>query len=250
MSERELNEQEPARIVVNDRRRIDPETGAVRQPVAGSAPAGAAPADVSGGAAAESVPLAGAGSAAGSPPGTEPGAASTSEQDQITLLQMDLAERTQDLQRVQAEYTNYRRRVDRDREAVRELAVANVVLDLLPVLDDIGRAAEHGELVGGFKSVADALFGVLTKLGVETFGQPGEPFDPLKHEALMHTYSDEVVETTATQVFQPGYRLRERILRPARVAVADPTEALPPVDGVAADPVGTDGSGGAQEPIG
>jgi len=249
VSEREFNEQEPARIVVNDRRRIDPETGAVRQPAAPSGAAAAA--DAPGVAGTDPAPLSGAGSAAGSPLGGDAGSASTSEQDQITLLQMDLAERTQDLQRLQAEYTNYRRRVDRDREAVRDLAVANVVLDLLPVLDDIGRAAEHGELVGGFKSVADALVGVLTtKLGVETFGQPGEPFDPLKHEALMHTYSDEVTETTATQVFQPGYRLRDRILRPARVAVADPTEALPPMEDATAAPAVADVLDAAQEPSG
>ena len=214
MSDDRENEQEaehaPGGPVVHDKRRIDPVTGAVRP--------WAARRD-------EPVPVAPPPDAAVRPEDVPAG--SIGDSDQITLLQMELAERTSDLQRVQAEYLNYRRRVDRDREAVRDLAVAGVVSDLLPVLDGIGRADEHGELVGGFRSVADALSGVLTKLGVELYGEVGEPFDPLRHEALMHAYSDEVTQTTCIQVFQPGYRLRERVLRPARVAVADPTEALP-----------------------
>lgn len=195
---------------IRDRRRLDPLTGAVRP--GASRPAPGAPA-----------------------PGPAPTPGADPEADRQTLLQMEVAERTQDLQRVQAEYLNYRRRVERDREATRDLAVAGVVTDLLPVFDDIGRAEEHGELVGGFKSVADALDGVLAKYGVQRFGEPGDPFDPSQHEALMHTYSDDVTETTCLQVFQPGYRLGERVLRPARVAVADPTEALPPTDGPATD---------------
>jgi molecular chaperone GrpE len=182
---------------VRDRRRIDPVTGAVRPEAAQQRPTGAA-----------------------SSPDAAPPADSTA-------LEGQLAERTADLQRVQAEYANYRRRVDRDREAVRQLALANALTELLPVLDDIGRAEEHGELVGGFKSVADRLDAALTKLGLVRFGTVGEPFDPNRHEALMHAYSDEVTETTCTQIFQPGYQLGDRILRPARVAVADPTESLP-----------------------
>jgi len=225
-------EQEAAKLVINDKRRIDPVTGAVRPSTGASTSAAGAAAPAAAGAADPS--------GAGGDEGLQPeDVGSVSDQDQITLLQMELAERTQDLQRVQAEYLNYRRRVDRDRDVARDQAVAGVVTDLLPVLDDIGRAAEHGELVGGFKSVADALSGVLGKLGVETFGQPGEPFDPLRHEALMHTYSDEVTQTTSIQVFQPGYRLGERILRPARVVVADPTEALPPAEGAAEEPADT-----------
>jgi molecular chaperone GrpE len=135
-----------------------------------------------------------------------------------------LAERTADLQRVQAEYANYRKRVERDRVAVREQALASVVSELLPVLDDIGRAREHEQLTGGFKAVADALEAVVTKLGLTSFGEAGEPFDPNVHEALMHAYSPEVSEPTCVQILQPGYKVGERILRPARVAVADPTD--------------------------
>jgi molecular chaperone GrpE len=123
---------------------------------------------------------------------------------------------------VTAEYANYRKRVERDRVAVREQALANVLYGLLPVLDDIGRAREHGELVGGFKSVAESLEAAVAKLGLESFGDSGEPFDPNVHEALMHSYSGDVSEPTCVEILQPGYRVGERILRPARVAVAEP----------------------------
>jgi molecular chaperone GrpE len=105
---------------------------------------------------------------------------------------------------------------------VRELALVNILTNLLPVLDDIGRAREHGELEGGFKSVADALEAAVGKLGLERFGEPGEPFDPSVHEALTHAHSAEVTEPTAVQVFQPGYRIGARVVRPARVGVAEP----------------------------
>ena len=158
-------------------------------------------------------------------------------------LQAELAERTADLQRVQAEYLNYRRRVERDREAVRDLATANAVSALFPILDDIGRARDHGELVGGFRSVADAIEQALTKLGLVQFGQVGDPFDPTRHEALLHAYSDDVTETTCTQVFAPGYQLGDRILRPAKVAVADPTDSgEPDADAPADDDAPTTGS--------
>ncbi|MDJ1138328.1 nucleotide exchange factor GrpE [Streptomyces iconiensis] len=133
-----------------------------------------------------------------------------------------LHERTQDLQRLQAEFQNYRRRVERDRVAVKEVAVANLLTELLPVLDDIGRARDHGELVGGFKSVAESLEMVVAKMGLMQFGKEGEPFDPMVHEALMHSYSPDVTETTCVQILQPGYRIGERTIRPARVGVAEP----------------------------
>jgi molecular chaperone GrpE len=135
-----------------------------------------------------------------------------------------LAERTADLQRLQAEYANYRKRVERDRIAVREQALANVLQSLLPVLDDIGRAREHGELTGAFKSVGESLEGVASKLGLTPFGESGDPFDPTLHEALMHSYSADVTEPTAVQILQPGYKVGERIIRPARVAVAEPSD--------------------------
>jgi molecular chaperone GrpE len=147
------------------------------------------------------------------------------------------AERTADLQRLQAEYANYRKRVERDRLAVREQALANVLNELVPILDDIGRAREHGELVGGFKSVAESLEGIAAKLGLTSFGEAGDPFDPTLHEALMHSYSPDVTEPTAVQILQPGYRVGERIIRPARVAVAEP-------GGDAAEPEGSAGANG------
>ncbi len=143
---------------------------------------------------------------------------------EVAEVAAKLAERTADLQRLQAEYANYRKRVDRDRVAVREQALASVVAELLPVLDDIGRAREHEELTGGFKAIAERLESTASKLGLTTFGEAGEPFDPNVHEALMHSYSPDVTEPTCVQILQPGYKVGERILRPARVAVAEPTD--------------------------
>jgi molecular chaperone GrpE len=133
-----------------------------------------------------------------------------------------LAERTADLQRLQAEYANYRKRVDRDRAAVKEQAVASVLTGLLPVLDAIDQARGHGELSGGFKSVADSLTSAVGKLGLVAYGEKGDAFDPKIHEALTHTYSSDVAEDTCVEIFQPGYKVGDRILRPARVAVAAP----------------------------
>ncbi|QNE76408.1 nucleotide exchange factor GrpE [Streptomyces finlayi] len=141
---------------------------------------------------------------------------------QLDQVRMALNERTADLQRLQAEYQNYRRRVERDRVTVKEIAVAGLLSELLPVLDDIGRAREHGELVGGFKSVAESLETVVAKLGLQQFGKEGEPFDPTIHEALMHSYAPDVTEDTCVAILQPGYRIGERTIRPARVAVAEP----------------------------
>jgi molecular chaperone GrpE len=141
---------------------------------------------------------------------------------QLDQVRTALGERTADLQRLSAEYQNYRRRVERDRIQVKEIAIANLLTELLPVLDDIGRARDHGELVGGFKSVAESLETVAAKLGLQQFGKEGEPFDPTIHEALMHSYAPDVTETTCVAILQPGYRFGERTIRPARVAVAEP----------------------------
>ncbi|MFJ6937569.1 nucleotide exchange factor GrpE [Streptomyces sp. NPDC101132] len=141
---------------------------------------------------------------------------------QLDQTRTALGERTADLQRLQAEYQNYRRRVERDRITVKEIAVASLLNELLPTLDDIGRAREHGELVGGFKSVAESLETVVAKMGLQQFGKEGEPFDPTIHEALMHSYAPDVTETTCVAILQPGYRIGERTIRPARVAVAEP----------------------------
>ncbi|MEC4016393.1 nucleotide exchange factor GrpE [Streptomyces sp. H27-D2] len=167
---------------------------------------------------------------------------------QLDQARSALNERTADLQRLQAEYQNYRRRVDRDRVTVKEIAVATLLTELLPVLDDIGRAREHGELLGGFKSVAESLETVAAKMGLQQFGKEGEPFDPLVHEALMHSYAPDVTETTCVAILQPGYRLGERTIRPARVAVAEPQPGATPVkDGEDADEDAPDDESGAPD---
>ena len=132
---------------------------------------------------------------------------------------------TSDLQRLQAEYANYRKRVERDRAVAHESAVGAVLTELLALLDDVDRAEQHGELSGGFKAVADQLNSITTRIGLEKYGTEGEVFDPQIHEALMHDESADVAVATASKILQPGYKYKERILRPARVAVTDPAGA-------------------------
>jgi molecular chaperone GrpE len=129
---------------------------------------------------------------------------------------------TEDLQRLQADYANYRKRVERDRTLAAEVAISSVLLEFLAVLDDLDRAGAHNELTGGFKAVADRIVATTTKLGLEKYGDAPTSFDPNIHEALMHETSADVTETTVTKVLQPGYKYRERVLRPARVVVTDP----------------------------
>ncbi len=129
---------------------------------------------------------------------------------------------TADLQRLQAEYANYRKRVDRDRSVAAEFSIAAVLAELLPVLDDLDRAAEHGELTGGFKAVADRITAIVERLGLTKFADAPVAFNPEIHEALTHEVSKDVSEPTASKILQPGYKFKERIIRPARVAVTDP----------------------------
>jgi len=129
---------------------------------------------------------------------------------------------TADLQRLQAEYANYRKRVERDRAVAHESAIGAVLTELLALLDDVDRAEQHGELSGGFKAVADQLNSITSRIGLEKYGTAGEAFDPQIHEALMHDESADVAVATASKILQPGYKYKERILRPARVAVTDP----------------------------
>jgi len=131
---------------------------------------------------------------------------------------------TADLQRLQAEYANYKKRVERDRSLAHELAISSVLIELLPVLDDIERAQSHGELTGGFKAVADQIATTTERIGLTKYGQEGDLFDPQIHEALLHDTSADVTTSTATKILQPGYKFKERILRPARVGVTDPEE--------------------------
>jgi molecular chaperone GrpE len=147
----------------------------------------------------------------------------------LAELKVQLAERTADLQRLQAEYVNYKRRVDRDREAVRLGATAAALGAVLPVLDDVDRARDHGELEGGFKAVAESLERAVTTLGLERFGKPGEEFDPRIHEALMHDYADDVDTVSVQTVLQVGYRVGDRLIRAARVAVVEPMPVDAPV---------------------
>jgi molecular chaperone GrpE len=142
-------------------------------------------------------------------------AAPVQETDPVAAL-------TADLQRLQAEYANYRKRVERDRAVAHELAISSVLTELLATLDDIDRAADHNELTGGFKAVADQLAAITNRFGLEKYGTEGEAFDPQIHEALLHDTSADVTVSTASKILQPGYKVKDRILRPARVAVTDP----------------------------
>lgn len=143
----------------------------------------------------------------------------------LAAVELKAAEHLADLQRLQAEYVNYRKRVDRDRLAVGESATSKVIESLLPVLDDIAAARAHGDLVDGpFASIADKLEETLGKLGWSSFGSVGEPFDPTLHDALMSQPSTDVTEPTIAHVAQPGHRVGDRVVRAARVVVAQPED--------------------------
>jgi molecular chaperone GrpE len=142
--------------------------------------------------------------------------------DQVTD---PVAALTTDLQRLQAEYANYRKRVERDRAVAHENAVAAVLSELLALLDDIDRAEAHGELTGGFKAVAEQLNSITSRIGLEKYGTAGDAFDPQIHEALMHDAPSDVAVATAVKILQSGYKYKERVLRPARVSVTEPQGA-------------------------
>ncbi|MDI9929646.1 nucleotide exchange factor GrpE [Rhodococcus sp. IEGM 1354] len=194
-------EQEPVTFV--DKRKIDPETGEVRE-------GDAVP-----------EPLAGTGTAP--QPGSVDAGNGDAEIDAEVVedpRDTKVAELTADLQRVSAEYANYRRRTDREKQSGAENAKASVVSQLLPVLDDLERARQHGDLeTGPLKSVADKLAGVFSNIGLSTFGAEGDAFDPAIHEAVSHEGdgSNPVVGT----LMRPGYKLGERVLRTAMVGVVD-----------------------------
>src|SRR5579872_3658134 len=233
--------------VIHDRRRIDPLTGQVRHGKhaasrpAGTPPGAGRPASEPPASEPKGAPVSGLRSDEGAtkedagsqrPEASEPaGRASEPEKEasepgntasELEDMRAQLDERTGDLQRLQAEYVNYRKRVDRDRVLVKEQAVAATLTGLLPVLDAIDQAREHGELSGGFKSVADSLQAALGRLGLVTYGEKGDAFDPKIHEALTYSYSPDVTEDSCVEILQPGYKVGEKILRPARVAVAAP----------------------------
>ncbi|WP_344041583.1 nucleotide exchange factor GrpE, partial [Nocardioides panacihumi] len=145
------------------------------------------------------------------------------DEDPQAKFQLRIDELTGDLQRLQAEYLNYKRRVDRDRELVRENATYVALAPIVDVLDTIDRAREHAPLEGGFKAVADQLERIVAGLGLTKFGEPGEVFDPTLHEALSHLGTDaDVTETTVKVIAKAGYRIGERVVRAAQVLVVDP----------------------------
>jgi molecular chaperone GrpE len=222
----EPRDDETPRVVIRDKRRIDPISGTVRVP-AGEQPAGTTPDNAPDGR---------------TPDGRTPDGTVREEQmsehetpvvDEAPAaqptsgagggdLESQLAERTEDLQRVTAEYANYRRRVDRDRTLVVDQAAERFALQLFPIVDDIERARDHGDLTGAFKVVAERVLGLLDGLGVAAFGVAGDPFDPSLHEAVIHDTSSEVSVPTATTVLRQGFRRGDRVLRTAMVAVTDP----------------------------
>ncbi len=195
---------------IRDKRRIDPDTYQVREPQPAAAP-GSRGSD-RGGRYAE-VPV---------------------DTEEVAQLKTALADRTADLQRLQAEYVNYKRRVDRDRDVARKGGIESVLKDLMSVLDDVRSAREHGELSGGFKAVADEVERVSARYGLETYGTKGDPFDPHIHEALLHAHAEGIEGPTCVEILQPGYRIGDRVVRPARVAVAEPDpERRPPAEAAA-----------------
>jgi molecular chaperone GrpE len=216
------------RISVKDNRRIDPKTGQVRQPVDDGASGGPAPAT--------GPAAAGEGGVISDGP-TETAADSGELAAALSAAQGQVAERTADLQRITAEYANYRKRADRDKQAAAVAGKAAVMNELLAVLDDLDRAEEHGDLTGGFKTVADKLTGILQRAGLAHYGAPGDEFDPVIHEAVQFTTSSDVDHPTVTTVLRLGYLFEERVLRPAVVVVTGPEHE-------------SDSSGGAGEPDG
>jgi len=198
MTERsEQQEDQPDRVIIRDKRRIDPATGRQREP----------------------DPDPDSARNGGSAPQNRAGS------EEIVALEAAVAERTADLQRLQAEYANYRKRVERDRSMVRDIATADVLVSLLPVLDDIDRARSHGDVTGAFKAVADQFDATIAKLGLSPFGETGDRFDPAQHEAVLHNESNDVTEPTVTTVMRKGYKLAERLVRPAMVGVSDPAHS-------------------------
>jgi molecular chaperone GrpE len=179
----ELNEESSEGVKISDKRRIDPQTGQPRDESAAEQNSGETNSETS---------------------------------DKVSEL-------TADLQRITAEYANYRKRVDRDRELIRDMSTSVALEQLIPILDDISRAREHGDLTGTFSTVADALSTVTKRLGLVEFGKVDEDFDPSIHEALSTMEDDSVNSQKVGTVAQVGYKVGERILRPARVIVKQPS---------------------------
>lgn len=233
---------EPQPVVVHDKRRVSATGG--REDAGAATPGG------------EQTPAraaaqpAGNGSPQGEPAGNgpaEPGQPAGLGAE-LTALRTELDERTRDLQRVTAEFANYRKRVERDKARSGEQATANLLTALLPVLDDLDRAREHGELADGVAVVADQLVATLNKFGLTGFGEKGDPFDPNRHEAVAHLTSPEVTVPTCVDVLRRGYLLGDRLLRAAMVAVADPAPASTATEAPAADAAPAEAAEPAEQP--
>jgi len=201
--------EEPEPVVVRDRRRVSPEGG---PPPGAESHQPVAPEPVEVPVVDEAVDVA-------------------AHEAEVSALTIQLEERTADLQRLKAEYDNYRRRAERDRQAVAEQATAKVLNALLSTLDDIARAAAHGDLTGPFQTVATSLEGAVTSIGLESYGQMGDPFDPQVHEALVHSYQAGLEGPTCVEIYRSGYRYAGRVLRPAQVVVAEPPAPEASADG-------------------
>jgi molecular chaperone GrpE len=204
-----VTEANPEQVTVTDKRRIDPETGEVRHTSPGSAPGEAQP----------------TGQATAAAPGRPA--------DKV-------AELTADLQRVQADFANYRKRALRDQQAAADRAKAAVVSQLLGVLDDLDRARKHGDLESGpLKSVADKLASALSAFGLTAFGAEGEDFDPVLHEAVQHEGDGgEGTRPVIGTVMRQGYKLGDQVLRHALVGVVDtvPADTIEMADAAGAAP--------------
>lgn len=213
-------DQEPEPVVIRDKRRVTP-FGPVGQARSfpPPPPPSYAPPDPPGPHTPHTPP------AGDQPPADSPA------QLEVIALSTQLAERTADLQRLKAEYDNYRRRVERDRQVGAEQATAKVLGGLLATLDDIDRAEAHGDLDGPFRTVAESVRSTLTDVGLERFGQQGDPFDPQIHEALLHSYQPGLDGPTCIEVYRPGYRFAGRVLRAAQVVVAEPPAPEESADG-------------------
>ncbi len=234
--ERESEHQQP---IVRDKRRVRMD-GTVTAPAADAAPTAAGPATTPADPAVDAPPA-------------ERGGSGSAAIDRIDELEAQVAERTADLQRARADFQNYKRRRDRELETAQSTAVASFVAGMLGVLDDVDRAREHEQMSAGFRSVADGLEQQVAKAGLTRFGTPGDPFDPTIHEALMSGYSEEVDGPTATVIVAAGYRMGDRVVRPARVMVMDTPAPAEVTDvegvGTAGDPAAGDaGAGGAADP--
>ncbi|WP_251149932.1 nucleotide exchange factor GrpE [Cellulosimicrobium sp. Marseille-Q4280] len=198
-----------------DKRKVDPETARPRESAAGAGPAAGPASDAS----------AGAGDETGTDPleGLDFEPSGEAEVDAAVLAaKAEAAQHLESLQRERASFTNYRNRALRDQEAARAKGVEDVLTALLPVLDDVDRARQHGELTGPFAAIADKLDASLERFGVQRYGTVGEEFDPTVHEALMHQTEPGATATTVNLVIEPGYRIGERVVRAARVSVVGP----------------------------